>query len=174
MEGIEMKEMEMEEIEMEEMEIEEMEMVMGTEEDKAITSEDLCLLERNGLTAYTRRFQELVLLCTRMVPSKEDKVKRFIGGLPDNIQGDVIAAEPIQLQDTIRIANNLMTRGNEATATAYAIGEEGVNPDSNIVIDTSYAVELADGRILETNVVFRGCTLGLLGHPFDIDLMPIV
>ncbi|GJY22659.1 putative reverse transcriptase domain-containing protein [Tanacetum coccineum] len=40
-------------------------------------------------------------------------------------------------------------------------------------LDTSYAVELADGRILETNVVLKGCTLGLLGHPFDIDLMPI-
>ncbi|GJU67418.1 putative reverse transcriptase domain-containing protein [Tanacetum coccineum] len=40
-------------------------------------------------------------------------------------------------------------------------------------LDTSYAIELADGRILETNVVLRGCTLGLLGHPFNIDLMPI-
>ncbi|GKB57395.1 putative reverse transcriptase domain-containing protein, partial [Tanacetum coccineum] len=40
-------------------------------------------------------------------------------------------------------------------------------------LDTSYAVELADGRILETNVVLRGCTLGLLGHSFHIDLMPI-
>ncbi|GJT96033.1 putative reverse transcriptase domain-containing protein [Tanacetum coccineum] len=40
-------------------------------------------------------------------------------------------------------------------------------------LDTSYTVELADGRISETNVVLRGCTLGLLGHPFDIDLMPV-
>nr|GFB25058.1 reverse transcriptase domain-containing protein [Tanacetum cinerariifolium] len=40
-------------------------------------------------------------------------------------------------------------------------------------LDTSYAVELADGRILETNIVLKGCTLGLLGHPFDIDLMPV-
>ncbi|GJV99811.1 putative reverse transcriptase domain-containing protein, partial [Tanacetum coccineum] len=40
-------------------------------------------------------------------------------------------------------------------------------------LDTSYAVELADGRISETNIVLRGYTLGLLGHPFDIDLMPV-
>ncbi|GJQ93583.1 putative reverse transcriptase domain-containing protein [Tanacetum coccineum] len=40
-------------------------------------------------------------------------------------------------------------------------------------LDTSYAVELADGRILETNVVLRGCTLGLLVHPFDIGLIPV-
>ncbi|GKE45355.1 reverse transcriptase domain-containing protein [Tanacetum coccineum] len=62
----------------------------------------------NDLTAYTRRFQALVLLCTRMVPNEEDKFERFIGGLPDNIQGNVIVVEPTQLQDVIRIANNLM------------------------------------------------------------------
>ncbi|GJZ18505.1 putative reverse transcriptase domain-containing protein [Tanacetum coccineum] len=50
------------------------------------------------------------------------------------------------------------TGGNEATTKAYAIGGGGENPDSNVVIDTSYAVELADGRISETNVVLRGCT----------------
>ncbi|GKE60784.1 putative reverse transcriptase domain-containing protein, partial [Tanacetum coccineum] len=38
---------------------------------------------------------------------------------------------------------------------------------------TSYVVELADGRISETNVVLRGCTLGLLGHPFNINLMAV-
>nr|GFA54880.1 hypothetical protein [Tanacetum cinerariifolium] len=41
------------------------------------------------------------------------------------------------------------------------------------ILDTSYVVELTDGRISETNIILRGCTLGLLGHPFDIDLMPV-
>ncbi|GJU92662.1 putative reverse transcriptase domain-containing protein [Tanacetum coccineum] len=40
-------------------------------------------------------------------------------------------------------------------------------------LDVSYAVKLADERITRTNTVHRGCTLGLLGHPFNIDLMPI-
>ncbi|GKE69409.1 hypothetical protein Tco_1527481 [Tanacetum coccineum] len=53
-------------------------------------------------------FQELTMLCTKMVPEEEDRVKKFIGGLPDNIQGNVIAAEPTKLQDAVRIANNLM------------------------------------------------------------------
>ncbi|GKC12702.1 putative reverse transcriptase domain-containing protein [Tanacetum coccineum] len=44
---------------------------------------------------------------------------------------------------------------------------------SRSILDTSYAVELADGRILETNVILRDCTLGLLGHSFDIHLMPV-
>ncbi|GKG34819.1 putative reverse transcriptase domain-containing protein, partial [Tanacetum coccineum] len=40
-------------------------------------------------------------------------------------------------------------------------------------LDISYDVELADGRTSETNTVLRGYTLGLLGHPFNIDLIPI-
>ncbi|GJY79897.1 putative reverse transcriptase domain-containing protein [Tanacetum coccineum] len=40
-------------------------------------------------------------------------------------------------------------------------------------LDVSCAVELADGRISETNTILRGCTLGLLGHLFNIDLMPV-
>ncbi|GKE17172.1 putative reverse transcriptase domain-containing protein, partial [Tanacetum coccineum] len=40
-------------------------------------------------------------------------------------------------------------------------------------LDVSYPVKLADERISKTNTVLRGCTLGLLGHPFNIDLMPV-
>ncbi|GKE49793.1 putative reverse transcriptase domain-containing protein [Tanacetum coccineum] len=45
-----------------------------------------------------------------------------------------------------------------------------VTPDT---LDVSYAVELADGRISKTNTILKGYTLGLLGHPFNIDLMPV-
>ncbi|GKA99050.1 reverse transcriptase domain-containing protein [Tanacetum coccineum] len=65
-------------------------------------------VKNNDLTDYTHRFQELTMLCTKMVPEEEDRVERYIGGLPDNIQGNVIAAEPTRLQDAVRIANNLM------------------------------------------------------------------
>ncbi|GJT97290.1 reverse transcriptase domain-containing protein, partial [Tanacetum coccineum] len=64
--------------------------------------------KNNDLAAYTQRFQELTMMCTKMVPKEEDRVKKFIGGLPDNIQGNVIAAEPTRLQDAVRITNNLM------------------------------------------------------------------
>nr|GEW63127.1 putative reverse transcriptase domain-containing protein [Tanacetum cinerariifolium] len=230
------------------------------------------VMKGNDLTAYTRIFQEMMLLCTIMVLNEEDKFERFMRGLPDNIQGNVIAAEPTKLQDKIRIANNLMdqklkrdckvvvtpnaqrapvgnqssivcyecgrprhfrkdcpklrnqnrgnqtgnktrnqTEGNEATSRAYAIGGGGANPNSNVVtgtfllnncyasmlfdsgadmsfmsftfsalldvapftLDTSYAIEFTDGRISKTNVVLRDCTLGILGHSFDINLMPV-
>nr|GEV40646.1 DNA-directed DNA polymerase [Tanacetum cinerariifolium] len=66
-----------------------------------------------------------------------------------------------------------MTGNNKAKAKAYATGGGGVSLDSNVITDTSYVVELADGRISETNVILRGCTLGLLVHLFYIDLMPV-
>ncbi|GKF97433.1 putative reverse transcriptase domain-containing protein, partial [Tanacetum coccineum] len=86
--------------------------------------------------------------------------------------------------------NGNKTRGNEATfllSNYYASMLFDSGADRSFVsstfsafldvapstLDTSYAVELADGRISKTNVVLRGCTLGLLGHLFDIDLMPI-
>ncbi|GJY69199.1 putative reverse transcriptase domain-containing protein [Tanacetum coccineum] len=43
-------------------------------------------------------------------PEEEDQVEKFIRGLPDNIQGNVIAVEPTKLQDAVRIANNLINQ----------------------------------------------------------------
>ncbi|GKB37276.1 putative reverse transcriptase domain-containing protein [Tanacetum coccineum] len=40
-------------------------------------------------------------------------------------------------------------------------------------LNDSYAVELANGRVTKTKTILRGCTLRLLGHPIDLDLMPI-
>ncbi|GJV95305.1 putative reverse transcriptase domain-containing protein [Tanacetum coccineum] len=245
------------------------------------------------------------MMCTKMVPEEGDRVEKIIGGLPDNIQRNVIAAEPTRLQDANTRGQNVaraymagnnekreyegtlpfcnkcklhhvgpctircgkcnkighLTRNckvtNSTTSTqrgqmvnqrgvtcfecgaqghyrkdcpkiknqnrgdkarvpdargrAYVLGGGDVNPGSNTVtgtfllndhhaymlfdsgadrsfvsntfstllditpyaLDVSYAVELADGRTSETNTMLRGCTLGLLGHPFNIDLMPI-
>ncbi|GKC60756.1 putative reverse transcriptase domain-containing protein, partial [Tanacetum coccineum] len=279
-------------------------------------------VKNNDLASYTQGFQELTMMCAKMVPKEEDQVEKFIGGLPDNIQGNVIIDEPTRLQDDVRIANNLMdqklkgyavrnaenkrrldnnqrdnrgqqplvkrqnvggqnveraytagnnerrgyagplpycnksavtttTRGapepnqkvgacyeygrqghymsdclklknqnrgnktrnktNEARGKAYVLGGGETNSDSNVVtgtfllnnryafmlfdlganrifvsttfsalldfipstLDVSYVVELAEVRVSETNIVLKGCMLGLLGHPFNIDLMPV-
>nr|GEW20922.1 hypothetical protein [Tanacetum cinerariifolium] len=42
-----------------------------------------------------------------------------------------------------------------------------------VKLNSSYEVELADEKVVSTNSVLRGCTLNLLNHLFDIDLMPI-
>ncbi|GJU74244.1 putative reverse transcriptase domain-containing protein [Tanacetum coccineum] len=40
-------------------------------------------------------------------------------------------------------------------------------------LDHYYDVELADGRIIGLNTILRGCTLNILNHPFNIDLLPV-
>nr|GEW46943.1 putative reverse transcriptase domain-containing protein [Tanacetum cinerariifolium] len=159
--------------------------------------------------------EELVLLCTRMVPDEEDIVERFIGGLTNNIQGNNVARAYTtgnnERKGTVETKQEIRLEVTRLQKKAYAIGGGGTNPDSNVVtgtfllnncyasmlfdsgadrsfvsttfsafldvapstLDTSYAVKLADGRVSETNIILRGCTLGLLGHPFNIDLMPI-
>nr|GEU68102.1 reverse transcriptase domain-containing protein [Tanacetum cinerariifolium] len=42
-----------------------------------------------------------------------------------------------------------------------------------VQLNSSYKVKLADEKVFSTNSVLRGCTLNLLDHLFDIDLMPI-
>nr|GEW04948.1 putative reverse transcriptase domain-containing protein [Tanacetum cinerariifolium] len=77
----------------------------------------------------------------------------------------------------VNTANNQRGNGTGGNATApakvYAIGHAGTNPDSNIVTDHYYDVELDDGRIIRLNSILRGCTLNFLNHLFNIDLMPI-
>ncbi|GKC96292.1 putative reverse transcriptase domain-containing protein [Tanacetum coccineum] len=63
--------------------------------------------------------------------------------------------------------------GGNAPAKVYAVGHPGTNPDSNVVMDHYYDVELADGIIIGLNTILRGCTLNILNHPFNIDLMPV-
>ncbi|GKD24971.1 putative reverse transcriptase domain-containing protein, partial [Tanacetum coccineum] len=176
----------------------------------------------NDLTAYTQRFQELILLCTRMVPDEEDRVersaenKRMMESNPRdnrgqqplfkrrNVSGQNVARayaarnnENIGELDTRREIADLQllfqTRKEPHLGISKAIGRGGTNPDSNVVmgtfllnncyasmlfdsgadrsfvpstfsalldvtpstLDTIYAVELADGRISEINVVLR-------------------
>ncbi|GJS71306.1 putative reverse transcriptase domain-containing protein [Tanacetum coccineum] len=84
-------------------------------------------VKNNDLTAYTQRFQELTMMCTKMAPEEEDRVEKSIGGLPDNIQGNVIAAEPTRLQDAVRIANNLMDQKLKGYAVRNAENKRRLN-----------------------------------------------
>ncbi|GJR31819.1 putative reverse transcriptase domain-containing protein [Tanacetum coccineum] len=249
-------------------------------------------VKNNDMATYTQRFQELTMMCTKMVLEVEDRVEKFIRGNnhPTNAQNTrgqnvaraytagnnekrgyggtlpfcnrcrlhhegqctmkcnnckkvghmtrdcraVIAtttqgtpgpnqrvitcfecgAQGHYRKDCPKVKNQ--NRGNkarvpDARGKAYVLGGGDANPGSNTVtgtfllndhhaymlfdsgadrsfvsntfstlldiipsaLDVSYAVELADGRTSETSTVLRGCTLGLLGHPFNIDLMPI-
>ncbi|GKD31609.1 putative reverse transcriptase domain-containing protein [Tanacetum coccineum] len=83
-------------------------------------------VKNNDLAAYTQRFQELTLLCTRMVPEEEDRIERYVGGLPDNIQGNMMSTEPTRLQDAICCAQKSQFKrknvGGSNVARSYTAG----------------------------------------------------
>ncbi|GKD51634.1 putative reverse transcriptase domain-containing protein [Tanacetum coccineum] len=225
-------------------------------------------IKGNDVPAYTKRFQELTLICTKFVVNETEKVNKYISGLLDIIFGNVKSARPNTLDETIELANDLMDqklrtyverqsdnkrkaddssrnnhgyqqqpfkrqnvakvynmgtgvlatnvvntqkgngvnpKGNgcfecgalgyfkrdcpklknkdggnrNAQGCVYAVrnvekrGNASGNPDSNVVTENSYDVELADGKIVGVDTIMRGCTLNFLNHPFNIDLMPV-
>ncbi|GJU20340.1 reverse transcriptase domain-containing protein [Tanacetum coccineum] len=40
-------------------------------------------------------------------------------------------------------------------------------------LDTAFTIELANGKLVNTNTMIQNCTLNFLNHPLKIDLMPI-
>ncbi|GJR92053.1 putative reverse transcriptase domain-containing protein [Tanacetum coccineum] len=175
------------------------------------TNAAYAMTKKTLMKLMTEVFQELVLLCTKMVPEEEDRFEKFIGGIPDNIQGNVINvaraytignskkrgyAGPLPYcnncklhhegQCTVKCGNcsglGQMTMGIVEGRDSYIqyYLRSFVSTTSSALLDVvpstldvSYAVELVEGRITKTDIILRGCTLGLLGHPFDIDLMPV-
>ncbi|GKF81330.1 putative reverse transcriptase domain-containing protein, partial [Tanacetum coccineum] len=50
------------------------------------------------VVAYSRQFQQLALMCSRMFPEEIDKIEKYIGGLPDMIHGSVLCKRLSSLQ----------------------------------------------------------------------------
>nr|GEX17785.1 hypothetical protein [Tanacetum cinerariifolium] len=57
---------------------------------------------------YTNRFQELTLICTKLVANENEKIDKYISELPDNIYGNVKSSKPKTLDETIELTNDLM------------------------------------------------------------------
>ncbi|GJT49109.1 hypothetical protein Tco_0975266 [Tanacetum coccineum] len=139
---------------------------------------------------YFNEYQEINVLCPNMVPNNDKLLEAFIGGLPQSIEGNVTASKPQTLEEAINIAQRLMDQ-----VTKHAPISKHFSPSDrialvldrsfisislasklkipSITIDTFYDIEMADGNLVSTNTVIKGCTLTLLNQPFEIDLMPI-
>ncbi|GJS06849.1 putative reverse transcriptase domain-containing protein [Tanacetum coccineum] len=61
-----------------------------------------------NIVAYTQRFNELTLMCPRMVEPERVKVDAYIRGLTKNIKGEVTSSKPANLNEAVRIAHKLL------------------------------------------------------------------
>nr|GEX20677.1 reverse transcriptase domain-containing protein [Tanacetum cinerariifolium] len=74
-----------------------------------------------NIVAYTQRFNELALICPRMVEPERVKVDAYIQGLTDNIKGEVTSSRPANLNE----ANNQRQGNARAMVTASTNGKVG-------------------------------------------------
>nr|GEV69960.1 putative reverse transcriptase domain-containing protein [Tanacetum cinerariifolium] len=155
-----------------------------------------------NIMAYTWRFNELALMCSKMVKPERVKVDAYIRRLTDNIKGEVTSTRPTNLNEAMRMMHKLMDQkaqarderilkgkkrkyesfqsGNssskeevgEVRCRAYAIKDAEPN-GPNVVTKASNKVELVDGSVVSTKTIMIDCTLNLVNHVFEIDLMPI-
>ncbi|GJW79653.1 hypothetical protein Tco_0143628 [Tanacetum coccineum] len=68
----------------------------------------------SNISAYTQRFNELVLLCPKMVPSKKKKVETYLRGLLENIKGETTSSRPVVLNEAVQMAHTLMEQKLQA------------------------------------------------------------
>nr|GEX64179.1 reverse transcriptase domain-containing protein [Tanacetum cinerariifolium] len=68
------------------------------------------------VVSYTQCFQELELMCRRMFTEESDEVEKYVSGLPDMIQGSVMASKQKTMQDAIEFANELMDQKTQTFA----------------------------------------------------------
>nr|GEV82749.1 hypothetical protein [Tanacetum cinerariifolium] len=97
-------------------------------------------VKSNDVVSYNKRFQELALLCVRMFPEESDKIKRYVGGLPDVIHESVVTSRRKAMQECNKIghfardcrstanvntANNQRSNETSQKPTCYACGSQG-------------------------------------------------
>ncbi|GKA43213.1 putative reverse transcriptase domain-containing protein [Tanacetum coccineum] len=105
-----------------------------------------------------------------------------VGHLTKNCQNKRPATGSNQLPVTVichacgekgHYTNQFRKTNINAQGRAYMLRDRKAHQEPNVVTDTFYDIEMADGNLVSTNTVIQGCTLTLLNQPFEIDLMPI-
>nr|GEU66565.1 reverse transcriptase domain-containing protein [Tanacetum cinerariifolium] len=76
--------------------------------------------------------------CSRGEMKKlENKIKRYVGGLPDVIHGSVVASKPKTMQKAIEMANELMDKRNNTWAERHAKNKRKVDDTSITNVNTA-------------------------------------
>nr|GEZ43141.1 putative reverse transcriptase domain-containing protein [Tanacetum cinerariifolium] len=121
----------------------------------------LDMAKEYDVVTYTHKFNELALMCPRMIQSEQVNVDAYIQGLTDNIKAEMTSSKPADVNEAVK-----QEEVGEAHDRAYAIKDD--EPQGlNLV------TELADGRVASTNTILKGFTLNLVNHMFEIVLISI-
>ncbi|GJV88253.1 putative reverse transcriptase domain-containing protein [Tanacetum coccineum] len=76
---------------------------------------DAATLQGHALTWWnSKRFNELDLMCSRMVEPESVKVDAYIRGFSKNIKGEVTSSRPTNLNEAVRMAHKLMEQRSQA------------------------------------------------------------
>ncbi|GJR74881.1 putative reverse transcriptase domain-containing protein [Tanacetum coccineum] len=67
-----------------------------------------------NIVAYTQRFNELALICLRIIEQERVKVDAYIWGLTDNIKGEVTSSKSAHLNEAVCMAHKLMEQKSQA------------------------------------------------------------
>nr|GEW38082.1 putative reverse transcriptase domain-containing protein [Tanacetum cinerariifolium]GEX55271.1 putative reverse transcriptase domain-containing protein [Tanacetum cinerariifolium] len=135
---------------------------------------------------------DLALMCGRMFSEESDEVEKYVGELPDMIQGSYapkcnnykkVSHLAHDSRSLVATANNQRApRAIQRVVTCFAcvVQRSFVSTAFSSIIDIvpstldhDYDVELAEKIIIRVNTIIRGCTLNFLNHPFNIDLITV-
>nr|GEX17678.1 putative reverse transcriptase domain-containing protein [Tanacetum cinerariifolium] len=129
-----------------------------------VTSSEPATLNKAVRMAHTLMEQKVKAIAEREADNKKRKSENFQGGSSTG------GGNNNSNHNNNNYNNN---RRGEARGQAYVLRDGDQNLGPNVVTGHSYEVELADGRVVSTNIILRGCALNLVNHLFEIDLMPI-
>nr|GEX57643.1 putative reverse transcriptase domain-containing protein [Tanacetum cinerariifolium] len=144
---------------------------------------------------YSRRFQELALMCNRIFPEESDRVEKYISGLPDTIHD---SGRNDNAQARVYVVGNVVANLDNVVAGtfllnnryAYILFDTGADRSfvsttfssqiniAPIALDHHYNVEIADGRIIGMDWLSRynaviACAEKLVRIPFGNRILTI-
>nr|GEV39370.1 hypothetical protein [Tanacetum cinerariifolium] len=81
---------------------------------------------------------------------------------------------PEQLPTTSEVGSHCLKNRDATARKIVLLSMSRRNFQSSLLSDIiSTALDVSYGRVSKINTMLRGCTLGLVGHPFNIDLMSV-
>nr|GEW00533.1 putative reverse transcriptase domain-containing protein [Tanacetum cinerariifolium] len=123
-----------------------------------------------NIAAYTKRFNELALLCPDVVPNEKKKVELYIKGLPEIIKGETISSRPATFNEAVHKAHTLMEQKIQAKNKRIAegikrkwennnLGNNNNNNSNNRGHKTKgcRSKNVASGATVQSNVVYYKC-----------------